>query len=98
MCISHWCSCVWNLFLAQDHSWGTALSLTDQDWPILYITSIYYTTTTIITVGYGDIHAFTVDEMVFAIFLMLLASAVFGYTTNIVMALVVDHDSEFTSL
>lgn len=43
--------------------------------------------TTMITVGYGDVHAYTYEEMIYAIFLMLLASAVFGYTTNIVMEL-----------
>lgn len=39
-----------------------------------------------ITVGYGDIKAKNTNEYIFVIFAMLLASALFGYTTNIVMA------------
>jgi hypothetical protein len=40
-----------------------------------------------ITVGYGDIHAVTSSEMIFAIFQMILASGVFGYTMNSIMLL-----------
>lgn len=40
-----------------------------------------------ITIGYGDIHPYTTPEMIFAIFAMILASGVFGYSMNSVMTL-----------
>lgn len=35
-----------------------------------------------ITVGYGDINANTQTEMIFAVFAMVLASAIFGYSMS----------------
>jgi hypothetical protein len=40
-----------------------------------------------ITIGFGDIHPYTSPEMCFAIFAMMLASGVFGYTMNSVMVI-----------
>ena len=48
-----------------------------------------------ITVGYGDIKAKNTNEYIFVIFAMLLASALFGYTTNIVMASFNNSDEVF---
>ncbi|CAD8197993.1 unnamed protein product [Paramecium pentaurelia] len=88
LCIAHWCACVWNLFIdGEDSNWAAKYQIKNEDWTVKYMTSIYYSMTTMITVGYGDVHAYSYQEMIYAIFLMLLASAVFGYTTNIVMEL-----------
>lgn len=43
-----------------------------------------------ITIGYGDIHPYTYEEMIYAIFAMMLATGVFGYTMNSIMQ-VFDH-------
>lgn len=60
---------------------------------ILYMQS---SVTTIITVGYGDVHFVRFEEYIFSVFMMLLASAVFGYTTNIVIASFSNTDEELT--
>jgi hypothetical protein len=40
-----------------------------------------------ITVGYGDIHPYTPPEQLYAVFFMILASGVFGYSMNTIMVL-----------
>ncbi|MCL7043947.1 hypothetical protein MKW94_011125 [Papaver nudicaule] len=56
---------------------------------IQYVTSIYWSITTLTTVGYGDLHPVTTIEMVFDIFYMLfnlgLTSYLIGNMTNLVV-------------
>ncbi len=40
-----------------------------------------------ITIGYGDIHPYTREEQLYAIFAIILASGVFGYAMNSIMAI-----------
>lgn len=43
-----------------------------------YVGSLYWTFSTLFTVGYGDIHATNLGERIFAILIMLLGSVLFG--------------------
>ncbi|KAJ0513948.1 putative cyclic nucleotide-binding domain, potassium channel, voltage-dependent, EAG/ELK/ERG [Helianthus annuus] len=56
---------------------------------ILYISAIYWSITTMTTVGYGDLHAENAAEMVFIIFYMLfnlgLTAYIIGNMTNLVV-------------
>lgn len=45
----------------------------------LYITSVYFTVTTTLTVGYGDIVAFNLEEKIYCIILMLIGVIYFTY-------------------
>lgn len=47
-----------------------------------YVACLYWSVTTMITVGYGDINAFTNVERVYAISVMLLSCGVFAYSLN----------------
>ena len=60
------------------------LGIFDKPWQDRYISSIYWAVTTMITVGYGDIVAKNKQEMIVAIFTMMMACGVFGYTMNTV--------------
>lgn len=66
----------------------------DDHWSDRYISSLYFSITTMVTIGYGDIHAYTSTEMIYAIFAMILASGVFGYAMNNVMVLFQDKSEE----
>jgi hypothetical protein len=55
------------------------------NWDIKYLSALYFSVTTMITIGYGDIHPYTSPEMIVSILAMLLASGVFGYTMNSIM-------------
>lgn len=54
-----------------------------------YVTSMYWSITTLSTVGYGDLHAVNTKEMLFSIFYMLfnlgLTAYLIGNMTNLVV-------------
>ena len=56
---------------------------------IRYVTAIYFSITTLTTVGYGDLHAQNTSEMIFDIFYMLfnlgLTAYLIGNMTNLVV-------------
>ena len=72
------------------HKYGIA----DAEWEIKYISAFYFSVTTMITVGYGDINANTRTEMIFAVFAMVLASAIFGYSMSSFMQIIEGEDEK----
>jgi len=54
----------------------------------LYITSFYFTVTTIMTVGYGDITANSSIEKVICIMLMLIGVVAFSYANNAISSII----------
>lgn len=59
----------------------------ESHWSDRYISSLYFSITTMVTIGYGDVHAQNRNEQIYSIFAMILASGVFGYAMNNVMVL-----------
>lgn len=84
--IGHLVACLW---------WGMSATLSDNPWftnpdmvykdlthaPVRekYLFSLYFTFTTMTTVGYGDISATNPGERVLNIFIIMLGASVFGY-------------------
>lgn len=54
----------------------------------LYITSFYFTITTIVTVGYGDITAVSVPEKITAVFLMITGVIAFSFATGTLASII----------
>ena len=64
----------------------------------LYITSFYFTVTTLVTVGYGDITAQSPAEKIMCIFLMLLGVISFSFATGSLASILTCYDSKEASL
>ncbi|CAD8071087.1 unnamed protein product [Paramecium primaurelia] len=96
--IAHWIACIWNIIEYTDEqvsiTWMQKYGIADADWGIKYISAFYFSVTTMITVGYGDINANTQTEMIFAVFAMVLASAIFGYSMSSFMQIIEGEDEK----
>ena len=89
----HTIACLWLCIgLNVDYSWinnPNASIIVPDDRTSQYITSIYWTVTTLATVGYGDIKGYTTTEYVFNMFVEFAAisffSFVMGSINNVLM-------------
>lgn len=59
----------------------------------LYFTSMYFTVTTVVTVGYGDISACNTAERLYCILLMLMGVVAFSFATGAITSIMSDYDS-----
>ncbi|CAD8163247.1 unnamed protein product [Paramecium octaurelia] len=86
LCIAHWIACIWNIVEFVDEqvelTWMTQYGIHDAPWEVKYITAFYFSITTMITVGYGDISPNTNLEMIFGIIVMVLSSGIFGFSMS----------------
>jgi hypothetical protein len=64
----------------------------------LYIISFYFTVTTIMTVGYGDITARSIPERLLCIVLMLIGVISFSFATGSISQIISEQDSEEAKL
>lgn len=79
--ITHWAACAWYIMgsvESDDPGWLEVQHLLGRGAMEHYIYSLYFTLTTMTTVGYGDIVAKNYAEVCFVLFLLLLASVVFA--------------------
>ncbi|CAK0884447.1 unnamed protein product [Prorocentrum cordatum] len=79
--VTHWAACVWFFIGSIDDgrpSWVDKHLDQDVDAYQAYVYSLYFTLTTMTTVGYGDIVAQNFTEVCFVLLLLLLASVVFA--------------------
>jgi hypothetical protein len=98
----HVFACLWN-FVPQlsdhdDDSWIIKLGMQDASGIDRYLTSLYWITQTVITVGYGDVPIRTVSERVMAIIAMFAGVIFFSLTVGTLTSLLADLDkrnSEF---
>ncbi len=67
------------------------------DWE-LYMTSFYFTITTIVTVGYGDITAISIIEKIVAVFLMITGVIAFSFATGTLASIIQNQDSNEAKL
>lgn len=66
----------------EEKSWLTPYKLDGTSRASIYLTSFYFTITTITTVGYGDMSAETGNEMIICIFIMLVGVIAFAMASG----------------
>lgn len=59
----------------------------------LYVTAVYFTVTTIVTVGYGDITAQNNVEKIVCVFLMIFGVISFSFATGALSSIIANVDS-----
>jgi Ion channel len=64
----------------------------------LYLTALYFTITTIVTVGYGEITAYSSIEKVVCILLMITGIYGFSFTTGAIASIIFQEDSSTAKL
>lgn len=85
--IAHVCGCLWHftatLLLGSRNTWlSTIDGLEKGEWMVRYVYSFYWATTTIVTVGYGDIIPKNEFEVLVSILVILIGCGVFAYSLN----------------
>jgi len=73
-------------------NWIFQREYTDTTGYDLYVTAMYFTVTTVLTVGYGDITAYSVGEKIFCIFLMVTGVISFSFATGTLTSLIASID------
>ncbi|CAD8115472.1 unnamed protein product [Paramecium sonneborni] len=85
--VSHCCACLWNLIGQMQYdegkySWLDSKNIINADWESRYIHSLYFSTITTLTVGYGDIVPQSDLERIFVILMAMVICGLFGYTIS----------------
>ncbi len=97
--VAHLFACFW--FYASSSSsdqravWYIKMGLSpdpDQDVGSKYMSSLYWSFTTMTTVGYGDIAPTTNEERIFSIIIMILGATIFGYVVGSIASLIAQLD------
>ncbi len=86
LCVAHVFACCWHAigFFTKDYciSWMSLNGISNYSWKERYLLSLYWTFTTMCTVGYGDITPQNPAEMGFCCCVMLCGTFGIGYCVN----------------
>eukprot|EP00948_MAST-09A_sp_MAST-9A-sp1_P003214 g3214.t1 len=74
--------------------WVTRYRLENEDTMSLYVWSLYWSITTITTVGYGDVTPKGNGEVLLAVFCMLFGCLFFSYSTGALASIIKDSDKD----
>ena len=95
--LCHIVACMWvfaTTFAEDGHaSWLLATSMSDEPTAAKYLIALYFTVTTITTVGYGDISANNAIEQAFCIVIMLMGVVGFSLATSTLTQLLSEYNT-----
>lgn len=100
--LQHVTACIWIFIGRADedskNNWIYHYGFTDVSYYSLYVTSLYFTVTTLQTVGYGDLSATNEPEKLLCSFLMILGVISFSYLTGSLSSVISSYDSHEAQL
>lgn len=88
----HFIACIW-LFLGSGNAAATNAGYAPDDSLRNYLRALYWTTTTIVTIGYGDITPVTNLQTVYAMSIQLLGAALYGFIIGNIASLIANLDA-----
>lgn len=84
--MAHLLACVWHLIAitntSDQHNWLSEKELDNEGWKKSYLICLYWSVTTMLTVGYGDITPVNQREYFFNIWAMFLGCGMFAYSMS----------------
>ncbi|EGR30563.1 cation channel family protein, putative [Ichthyophthirius multifiliis] len=84
--VSHMCACGFHFILKysteEQNTWIKNINAENTDWKERYINSLYFSFTTMITVGFGDIVPKNVNEKIYVIIVQVISCGIFAYVVN----------------
>ena len=94
--VIHFIACMWRLMDKMNYpdvdTWLRKYSMADAADIDIYFASVYWTITTLATVGYGDIVASNTMERIFSSCVILIGMVFYSYTIGMVTGLLGDYD------
>lgn len=94
----HFCSCMFAYISKVQNNyheaWIGRLGFQDSTTSDLYIISLYWTLTTITTVGYGDIAAGTTPEKIFNLFVMSIGIIMYSFAIGSLSSIVASYEAK----
>ena len=94
----HIASCMWiSIYLTEefynnhDH-WVTNMGLFESDFQTIYIASFYFSVTTLLSVGYGDIRPFNFNERIFNIIFMAVGILFYSFLVTLISYVIVKNN------
>ncbi|KAL4508282.1 hypothetical protein ABPG72_003586 [Tetrahymena utriculariae] len=83
--VSHFATCIW-IYEAKsiftDNNWMNFFHINQYQWEEQYVRGYYFIIVTMSTIGYGDMYPINSFEIVMAIFTIIFATGIFGYSIN----------------
>lgn len=96
--MGHISACMWYFFARMDDlgpdTWVSRYGWLDESKEMLYLRGIYFTFTVITTVGFGDISAYTITEMVICMILMLFGISFYSFLVGTLSSLISSIDAK----
>lgn len=98
----HIAACFWfmssRISNYEPNTWVVRNQLIDEDPLSQYLASLYWSISTVLTVGYGDIHAETDTERLFSMLWMMIGVAFYSFTIGILSSIVGKMDTRASQL
>jgi CRP-like cAMP-binding protein len=96
--MGHISACMWYFFAKLDDfgpdTWVSRYGWLDESAGMLYLRGLYFTFTVITTVGFGDIYAYTITEMVICVILMLFGISFYSFLVGTLSSLISSIDAK----
>ncbi|CAD8205669.1 unnamed protein product [Paramecium pentaurelia] len=86
--LSHLFGCVWHYIgvleeeFGYDQNWIKQINIDGESWFVRYVFSIYWSSITTLTIGYGDVIPVSSVERMFVVIVAVVSSVVFAYTIS----------------